>query len=185
MPETLADESAITPRRSSMRPLFAIGDDLAAIYDLVDETGGELTPDLEAWLAEIEHDEAAKCDAYVHLIKTAEMEAAAAKAEAEQWLARAAARTNFSKRLKERMKLYMEASGRTKIATATGRTLAIQANGGKVPMVLHTDDTSLLPKEFTRVIVTPDNEKIREALESGAPLAFAHLEERGSHLRIR
>ena len=58
--------------------------------------------------------------------------------------------------------------------------LKICNNGGQLPMKVTGD----VPNNFQKVILEPDNKKIREALEKGENLGFAHLEERGKHLRI-
>lgn len=174
-----------------MVTLFSIGADLLALNDLCDELpGGEMSPEAEAafdaWAAKLAEDEATKLDGYCGLIRSLEGEAAVARSEAEQYLARAAARENRVKWLKARMKLHLESTGRTKAVTATGRTVAIQANGGKVPVwidpaVVPAD----LPAPFQRVRVEVDTEAIRANLESGHELSFARLEPRGTHLRVR
>jgi hypothetical protein len=62
------------------------------------------------------------------------------------------------------------------------RTLAITANGGKPPLEITGD----VPAEFTvQPPPKPDQELIRNALDSGASLPFAHYGDRGVHLRIR
>lgn len=167
--------------------LFAIGDELRAVLDLVDESA-ELPPIVEQWFAEIGDAEAEKLDAYAGLIRSLEGEAAVAKAEAEQFQAKAAARENAVKRLKDRVKLYLESTGRTKAVSKAGRTFAIQANGGKLPLVI---DPAVkpedLPREYQRITVGYDTEAIRDALEDGLefPKTFARLKPRGNHLRVR
>lgn len=59
---------------------------------------------------------------------------------------------------------------------------SIAKNGGKQPMTVNTDD---VPDEYMKVIFEPDTDKIRKDLESGKPLPFARLEERGVHLNVR
>lgn len=58
--------------------------------------------------------------------------------------------------------------------------LKICNNGGKQPMKI----TGEVPNNYKRVVYEDDNEKIRRELEEGKKLEFAHLEERGQHLRI-
>ena len=53
-------------------------------------------------------------------------------------------------------------------------------NGGKAPLVYD----GAVPDNFQKIIIQPDTERIREALERGEQLSFAHLGERGTHLRI-
>ena len=84
------------------------------------------------------------------------------------------------KRMKERIKEAMETMGKSEIKTDL-HTFKIQNNGGLQPLMITGD----VPDKFTKIIIEPDNEKIREALTSGQELDFAHLEPRGTQLRIR
>ncbi len=173
------------------RPLFEIMPDLLALNELFEAEGGELgSPEIEAafveWTTTLASEEGVKLDGYCGLIRTLEGEEAVAKAEAEQFAMKARARANRVKWLKERMRQYLEMTGRSKAGTATGRTIAIQANGGKQPLFINpTTDPKTLPVEYQRVRVEVDTDAVREALDGGADLPFAKLESRGSHLRIR
>jgi hypothetical protein len=172
------------------RTLYDIGDDIRALMDLMDEQGPELAPEVDAalsiWFAELESDEARKLDGCTGMIRQWEMEAAACRAEADQWSMKARHREGNISRMKDRLKGYIEASGRKKVETASGRVLAVQANGGKVPVILAEPlDPAILPDHLAITRRIPDTDAIRAALESGEPLAFAHLAARGSHLRVR
>lgn len=173
-----------------MPKLFDIGEDLMALSDLLDESGGEITPENEpifdAFFAELQNDQALKLDGYVGLIKTIEGEAAVAKATAEQFQMKARTRENSVKRLKDRIKLFMENTRQQKATSAKGFVLAIQNNGGKTPLDIdESTRPESVPEKFQRVTVTIDADKVREALEAGEELSFARLQPRGSHLRIR
>lgn len=175
------------------RTLFDIGDDLRALANLMDECDADaLSPEVDAalshWFAELAADEGRKLDGYVGLIRTFEMEASAAKAEAEQYAMKARTRENRIARLKDRLKGYLEATGRKKVETETKRVLAIQANGGvqKLSIVSGVKPEDV-PPEFQKVTVEIDTNRVREALSGTDPLAidFAWLEPRGTSLRIR
>ena len=45
--------------------------------------------------------------------------------------------------------------------------------------------TGDVPDNYKRIVYEVDRERIRADLEQGAELPFAHLNERGTHLRIR
>lgn len=158
-----------------------------ALLELIDEQpGGELSPEteaaLDAFFSEIAGDEAAKLDSYVHVIRTMELKAAAAQSEIDQYTARKRSAEAAVKRLKDRVKTYMEITGRTKVTTATGRTFAIQKNGGNPPMDIDSD----VPAEFLfQPPPVPDRELILAALKDGKELPFARLLPAGTHLRIR
>jgi hypothetical protein len=174
-----------------MRSLFKISDDLQALDELLDSVGGEISdPQVEAaiigWLHELETDQATKLDSWVNWLRTIEMEKVAAEAERDQYAAMAQTRENRIRWLKQTMKLHLESRGQTKATTATGRVLRIQANGGKVPVILaDTATPESVPAEYVRVTYSIDGDAVRAALEAGAALDFAQFGTVGSHLRIR
>lgn len=174
-----------------MPSLFEIGEDLRALDALIEERGGEITgPDVweawEAWLNELAVNEAAKLDGCVNIIRQWEMEASAARAEADQYLAKARTRDNRIAWMKSNLKLHLESTGRKKVETATKRAISIQANGGNAPIVLVPElDPSKIPDELAIVRRTPDLEAIRKHLAEGGVLDFAVIGERGNHLRIK
>ena len=172
-----------------MRPLYAIRADVLAISDILEEAEGDLsacTPALELWLAALENEQAEKLDSFIDLIKTLRMEAVAAKAEKDQWAAKEKARTNRADYLERMLREHLEATGQRKVTTATGRTVAVVANGGKPPVVYaEAVDPAAVPEEFRRVKTEIDTQRVQLFLESGGSLPFARLGERGSHLRVR
>jgi hypothetical protein len=176
-----------------MATLFEIGAELEALEQLLDDVGGEVTdPQVNAviteWFETIAADEGRKLDHYCGLIKRLEMEAMTAKAEAEEYRKRAEVRENRVKWLKLRMIQHLAATNRTKVQSASGRVVAVQSNGGQVPVRINYDllpDTDTLPPQFVEIKKTLNAVAIREALERGESLPFARLEDRGTHLRIR
>jgi len=173
------------------RTLFGIGTEFLALNERLDELTGEiadpaLDAEFAASFADVETAEGVKLDRYVNWIRSLEMEASTARSEAEEYIARAQARENRVKWLKQRMKAYLEYTNRQKVQTATGRTLAIQANGGSVPVKLADGiDPATVPDDLVIVKRTVDTDAVRKALQAGRELPFATLGERGSHLRIR
>lgn len=176
------------------RPLFAIAEDVIRFSDLLEEADGDLSKlgefeaAVTAWMDSLGDEQAQKLDSYLNLMKTLAMEAAAARAEAEQFALKARYRETAEKRLRDRLKLFLEVTGQTKVQTASGRTIAIQKNGGKAPLVF---DPAVPVEEYaekyakTVTTKTPNVEAIRADLEAGAELAFAKIGEVGSHLRIK
>lgn len=174
------------------RPLFAITDDLIRLNDLLDEIEGdmsrlgEMESAITGFMDSLSGEEAAKLDAYVNLIRQLETEAAVAKAEAEQYANKARTRESRAQWLKDRLKMHMERTGQTKVETERGRTVAIQKNGGKLPLAVNEDvNLDALPLWFTKIVRSVDTDAVRTALERGEILDFARLEERATHLRIR
>jgi hypothetical protein len=62
-------------------------------------------------------------------------------------------------------------------------SVAIQKNGGKLPVVVDVD-TSELPDDLVKVTEAPDLDAIRKALDAGE-CEYAHYGVRGESLRIK
>jgi len=167
--------------------LFEITDEMLRALDTLVDSDGEITPESEAALAELQKVEASKLDGYFYAIKKLEMEAAAAQAQLDQWKKKAESRKKAIEWMKAAVKTHLETVGADKVVTNNGNTFAVQKNGGKRPIVYPGGelDPINLPEEYTVVKVEVNTEKIRKELEAGIPLAFAELAEAGTHLRLR
>ena len=131
---------------------------------------------LEGLTGEIE----IKADSYAVVIDELKAQHDKVKAEKERLSRIEKAIDNNIKRMKDRIKDAMIAMGKKEIKTDL-HTFKIQNNGGVQPLAITGD----VPDKYTKVIIEADNEKIREALANGEVLDFAHLEPRGTQLRIR
>lgn len=177
----------------SKRTLFDIGAELSRIHDWVDDydpndpdDGLEEADILQAWFETVAEEEEIKLDAYCSLIMQLTMEQHAAQAEAREWLRKAAGRERRVKWLKTRLMQHLVATGRTEALTASGRKVAVQNDGGLLPLVIEdTVAMDAIPRHYVVLTEAIDNVKVRAALESGQELPFAKLAPRGQHLRIR
>jgi hypothetical protein len=171
-----------------MATLLQIEADAQALLDLIEGTDAELTSEtesaLDVWFKEVESAEASKLEGYCKIIRTFELRAAARKEEAERLAKLVRAEENKAKRLKERLKFHLEATGKHRIDTATYR-ITLVANGGPVPFEMPPDAREL-PPEYVNEIVThkPRIEDIRDALAAGKAVPGCRLRERGCHVRI-
>ena len=162
-----------------MGTLFNIVGEFEELYALAtqEELDEQLFNDtLEALTGELE----VKGAGYVAVIQQLDMEAKKAKEIAEAFKMKADARINAIGRMKDALKVAMTRIGTDKI-DAGDYTIKLQKNGGKQPMLI-TDE---VPNDYLKVIYEPDKEKIRQVLEEGTELSFAHLEERGKHIAIK
>ena len=158
--------------------LFEIVDDYQNLYELATDpdTDPEVFNDtLEAIKGALE----VKSSGYVNVIKQLEMEAKQADEVSEMFKAKAEVRKNNIKRMKEMLKSALEATNQESL-TAGAYTIKLQKNGGVQPLVIDGD----VPQNMTKVIVEPDNAKIREYLKDHS-CEWAHLEERGKHIVIK
>lgn len=158
--------------------LFEIVDDYQNLYELATDpdTDPEVFNDtLEAIKGALE----VKSCGYVNVIKQLEMEAKQADEVSEMFKVKAEVRKNNIKRMKEMLKSALEATNQESL-TAGAYTIKLQKNGGVQPLVIDGD----VPQNMTKVIVEPDNAKIREYLKDHS-CEWAHLEERGKHIVIK
>jgi hypothetical protein len=175
-----------------MPTLFQIADEISALHDLLTECGGEL-PDGEAgttidqWLAETNVALEKKVNSICWLIREFEGRADVLELEAKRMTALAGADGNQAKRLKARLKAFLEMCGFSKLQTEHFK-LSIQANGGAPPLLIPSDwddDPANAPEAFQRRTIVLDRDAIREAIRNDEETYGAELGERGFHLRIR
>lgn len=127
----------------------------------------------------------AKIDGYAAALRRLDANAAICAEEAERYKIRQRIIENRATRLREWIAYCMRVSGRKKVATAT-TTASIVQNGGKQPIAWHCKVEDL-PMEYviTDIVVKPNTEKVRAALEAGEDIEFASLVPRGSRLQIK
>ena len=148
---------------------------LNMLYD--EDTDEQMILDtLEAIEGEIED----KADNYAKIIKELEAKQNARKEEAKRLTESAKVFENRVKALKSNLFNSMKATGKTKFATDLF-SFNIAKNGGKQPLTIDGE----VPEEYTKAVIENDTDKIRQALENGEKLTFAHLESRGESLRIK
>ena len=130
---------------------------------------------LEALKGELE----IKSCGYVQVIKQMDMEAKQAEEVSKAFAEKAKVRKNNIKRMKDTLQWVMETQG-LKEMPAGAWTIKLQKNGGVAPLEI----TGEVPQNMTKVIVEPDNDKIREYLKDNE-CDWAHLGERGQHIVIK
>jgi predicted nuclease with TOPRIM domain len=145
---------------------------------LYDEDADEemILDTLEAIEGEIED----KADNYAKIIKELEAKQNARKEEAKRLTESAKVFENRVKALKSNLFNSMKATGKTKFATDLF-SFNIAKNGGKQTLTIDGE----VPEEYIKTITENDTDKIRQALEKGEKLTFAHFEPRGESLRIK
>lgn len=131
---------------------------------------------LESKESEIED----KADNYAKIIKELEAKANARREEAKRLTENAKVFENRVKVLKSNLFNSMKQTKKTKFATDLF-LFNIVKNGGKQALTIDGD----VPEEYTKTIIENDTDKIRQALEEGKELSFAHLEPRSESLRIK
>ena len=165
-----------------MNTLYELTNDYKSLLDLAGSMDTDeietFNDTLEAVLGEIE----VKADGYAVVLSEIEGRINIVNKEIGRLEAIESALSNTRRRMIERLKTAMEDIGKKEIKTDLHR-FKIVGNGGKQPLDINE---SCVPEEYlkTEVKQVPDKDKIRKALESGECLTFAHLEDRGTHLKI-
>lgn len=160
-----------------MSTLFELTTDMQALYALATEEDDEqaFLDTLEGLKGMIQD----KASSYVDVIQQLDMEAAKADIMAKQFAAKRDVRKNNIKRMKEALMWAMDQMD-VKEMPAGDYTIKVVKNGGMQPMVIDGE----VPDNMTKVTVEPDNAKIREFLKENT-CEWAHLEERGRHIKIK
>lgn len=176
-------------RKLTLIELSAELEQLDSLLDTIDDDNIpiDLQTSVDELLAQREATHEAvleKLDNYAALIQHRAYWAATRKAEAERMAKLAESDIKTVDFLKSRLKAYLEATEQKKLRTRRFN-IVLCANGGKAPLRFDNTPPGQMPERFKRLIVEPDKEAIRTALETGEELSFAYLAERESHLRIK
>lgn len=135
---------------------------------------------IEDTLESIEGEIEDKADNYAKIISELEAKVAIRKAESKRLAESAKVYENRIKKLKANLFDSMKNVGKLKFSTDLFNFSIVQ-NGGKCPLKIDGE----VPEEYKKTILEDDTDKIREFLEAGNKLPFAHLESRGESLRIK
>lgn len=143
------------------------------IEQKIAEAGGELTPELEAALSNVDLSLAEKVEGYAHVIDRLESVSKYWNDKAEELYNVASGCANAAKRIKERLKQGMVEMSKEEVF---GESIRYKLTPTKGSLVI--SDASKIPDEFLMVETkkVPDKEKIRTALESFASVPGASLE---------
>ena len=149
------------------------------LYENDNLTKEEVEEKLQALNMELD----AKVANGIGLIQTLKVAADGMKAEEMRLKQRRSALENRIATIKDYYQSELTRIGKKKILTSRG-TMTIAKCGGKLPMKI--DDENLVPMEFKnkKIVYEIDKDYLRQALEDGEIISGAHLEERGSYLKI-
>lgn len=161
-----------------MSNLYRLNQDYQELLNMLyqDDVDEQMILDtLESIEGEIED----KADNYAKIIRELEAMRDAKKEEMYRQQDGARLLDNRINFLKQNLFNTMKDTRKTKFATNLF-TFRIQKNGGRQSLTIDGE----VPKEYTKTIIENDTDKIRQTLENGEKLPFAHLEPRGESLRI-
>lgn len=167
-----------------MSSLYEVTGEILQLQSMLEEQLDDeqvLLDTLEAVNGEYEF----KLESYCKVIKNLEADIAAIKGEVDRLNGKRKTLENNIDRLKKAMYDSMKATDTPKVK-GTLFTVAIQRNGGKIPVIVSDDaDLSILPERFKVITEKPNLDAIREVLETGITVEGFNLGERGESLRIK
>ena len=123
-----------------------------------------------------------KLESCAKVVKNLEADIDAYKAEVKRLTDKRKSLELNVDRLKKAMFESMKTTGTTKVKGQLF-TVAIQKNGGKLPIIVDVP-TEDLPDNLIKVVESPDMDAIAKLIESGNT-QYAHYGERGESLRIK
>ena len=162
--------------------VFTIVDEMERLDALLEESGGELTEEIEQALDQVEgqfYDKAEKIGAYILALVAHE---ATAKAEAQRLRDLTKVRTNKVTRLKTYLKFMLESTGRDKVETATFRIGLCQ---NSQPTIRWQGPSAEIPETFRITDYRVDGAKAQAYLKEHSKLPDGFDVELGSHVRIK
>lgn len=160
--------------------LYEIAAEYRRIDEMLDESGGELTPELEEAMSTLDDALEAKIDAIGGLVREKQAEADALSAEALRFAGRAKTAQGSSYRLKEYVLHCLTAAGREKVK---GSRFSARVGTASTPTI-RWDGEGEVPAEFTRTEVKLDGRKCIEAERQGL-LPEGFRVERTKYLDLR
>ena len=162
-----------------MATLYQLTSDYQYLLSLAEdpETDPEVLADtLEGLEGAIEE----KAEGYAIVMKELESEKGKWEAERNRADSYVKSITSNIDKMKSSLMAAMQKVGKDRIQSEHFK-FSIAKNGGLRPLKI----TGEVSDSFMILEPKPDMKRIREALEEGFELNFAHLEDRGSHLNIR
>lgn len=149
--------------------LYTITEDQRLLNAMLEENGGELTPEIEEAMQITEDNLLAKAEAYGATISEYDAQAEACAAEIKRLMAYKKTCENVSKRMRERLSDAMHTFDKDKLTAGTFRF-----SFRKSTSVLVEDET-IIPKEFFKVEPTLKKKELLDALKAGELIAGASL----------
>lgn len=154
------------------RRLHDVSNDFLALEALLMESGGELTPTIEAWMAENDANLEQKADAYAALITEWTTESKRWSTEADRYAAHAKTLDNSAKRLKERLNEQLITIGKAKVETPRF-AVAVQQNG--TPSMAVEAAAIAFPAEYVTPVppveatIIVNTDALRDAFKAALP----------------
>lgn len=144
-----------------MSNLSQILADNRLLVDMLIESGGEVTPDIESRMAEIQAQLSTKVDSYYHIMTGLEYTAEDLKARAKEFSSAAKSLESAADKLREFAKHNMITNGVERI---TGELVEFQIRKTRPRTSINIEE---LPEEYIKFTPTIDKDAVDAALKEG------------------
>jgi hypothetical protein len=149
--------------------LYNITSEQLRINELLEESGGELTPEIEEALAINEDNFIAKSEGYIETIAKYKALAEAADVRIKEMQRIKKTAENIEKRLKERMQWAMEMMCRDKVEVGL-RKLSLRSS-----TAVNITDEAHIPSQYIKVETSVDKMALKRDLQAGIEVEGAEL----------
>lgn len=163
-------------------PLYELTDLLLQIDAELEESGGELTPEIEALLDATEGKFDAKVESICRYRQDLRAQAKGAKEEYDRLRGLARMRQTKADSLDSYLKLMMERMGRDKVETAHFK-VRIQANSS--PSISWDGEAKAIPEAFRKVEYSLDGTAAKAYLKRDGKLPDGFSVVQGHHVRVK
>lgn len=153
--------------------LYSLVQQANVLSRMLAETNGEITPEIDALMANVDVKLPEKVDGYAIVLERLEFEESYWKGKANAYALIAKAHKALQERLKDRLKEAIQALGTDEIK---GNDVRFKLSRVKPALVLN--ELKLDPTyKMTVTELVPDKDRIRAALQEGAVIEGAELKE--------
>lgn len=149
--------------------LYHITSEQLRINELLEESGGELTPEIEEALIINEENFIAKSEGYIETIAKYKALAEAAKVRIEEYQRIKRTAENIEKRLKERMQWAMETLGMDKVE------IGLNKLSFRTSTAVNITDEVRIPNQYIKVETSVDKMALKKDLQAGMVIEGAEL----------
>ena len=157
--------------------LYKITEEQRVLNLLLEESGGEMTPELEEALTINEGNFLAKSESYVYAIKDYDAWEERIAAEIQRLTQMKRVATNAKNRLKQTLIVAMQQFGYDKV------TYDLHSLSLRKTLAVNITDEAALPKEYFKVELALDKKRLKDDLKQAA-IPGAELSE-GYYIQIR
>lgn len=149
--------------------LFSISAEQLRLINMLEETGGELTPEIEEALIVNDANFVVKASNYIEAIKREEALADMADQRIKELMAYKKTRSNIAKRLRDALAYGMDAMGKDKVE------LDLHKISFRTSTAVNITDETRIPNTYIKVETKIDKESLKRDLKAGLVIEGAEL----------